>query len=351
MQDRVSLYPGRVKLVPVAGQENTYDMVRADSPTQEGTTLNKDSLLKDTTAALFGLGADAVPDDVLAFLGKYNQHWWKRVTNGVYIEAEGSTITTIFSDRYNTNTHSIKYSDSVVVDSNTGNVSLSEPIKTISISVYGGNSGIVDSAWDNIKGKYFIPHINGADADYIAFLNSNAEISYKFDGSGTYNALLNVPSGECYKVVSKISKGETFYVYSEDRNKYPDYGEQNGYFYTYIGVPFENAVTAPAIETGSYVGTGTYGASNPNSLTFDFEPKVVIITPGFVNTDNLDGHGYIFTNGAKNAASFGDYSGGSRSYYSINITWGQNKITFYAGGNDGAQCNKSNYKYHYIAIG
>ena len=70
MQDRVPLYPGRVKLVPVAGQENTYDMVRADSPTQEGTPLNKDSLLKDATAALFGLGADAVPDDVLAFLSK-----------------------------------------------------------------------------------------------------------------------------------------------------------------------------------------------------------------------------------------------------------------------------------------
>ena len=69
MQDRVSLYPGRVKLVPVAGQENTYDMVRADSPTQEGTPLNKDSLLKDATAALFGFSAeqipDTVPDDVL----------------------------------------------------------------------------------------------------------------------------------------------------------------------------------------------------------------------------------------------------------------------------------------------
>lgn len=68
MQDRVSLHPGRVKLVPVAGQENTYDMVRADSPTQEGTPLNKDSLLKDATAALFGLGADAVPDDAFASL-------------------------------------------------------------------------------------------------------------------------------------------------------------------------------------------------------------------------------------------------------------------------------------------
>ena len=68
MQDRVSLHPGRVKLMPVAGQENTYDMVRADSPTQEGTPLNKDTLLKDATAALFGLGADAVPDGVFVAL-------------------------------------------------------------------------------------------------------------------------------------------------------------------------------------------------------------------------------------------------------------------------------------------
>ena len=31
------------------------------------------------------------------------------------------------------------------------------------------------------------------------------------------------------------------------------------------------------IEVGSYVGTGTYGASNPNSITFPFPPKMVII--------------------------------------------------------------------------
>lgn len=69
MKDRVSLYPGRVKLVPVAGQENTYDMVRADSPTQEGTPLNKATFLKDSTAAMFGLDANAVPDDVFKTLG------------------------------------------------------------------------------------------------------------------------------------------------------------------------------------------------------------------------------------------------------------------------------------------
>ena len=66
MKDRVPLYPGRVKLTPVSGQENTYDMVRADEPTQEGTPLSKATFLKDATAALFGLGGDAVPDDVLS---------------------------------------------------------------------------------------------------------------------------------------------------------------------------------------------------------------------------------------------------------------------------------------------
>ena len=51
MQDRVSLYPGRVNLEPVAGQTNTYDLTRADQPTQEGTPINKENLLSDATAA------------------------------------------------------------------------------------------------------------------------------------------------------------------------------------------------------------------------------------------------------------------------------------------------------------
>ena len=83
MQDRVPLYPGRVKLTPVSGQQNTYDMVRADEPTQEGDPLNKSTLLKDATAALFGLDATAVPDDVLNVLSRFqnclgNEYLWEK---------------------------------------------------------------------------------------------------------------------------------------------------------------------------------------------------------------------------------------------------------------------------------
>lgn len=70
MQDRVPLYPGRVTLTPVSGQANTFDLTRADQPTQEGTPLNKASLLKDATAALFGKTNAAVPDDILNLLSK-----------------------------------------------------------------------------------------------------------------------------------------------------------------------------------------------------------------------------------------------------------------------------------------
>lgn len=50
VEDRVSAYPGRVKLTPVSGYSDTYDMVRADQPTQEGTPINKAFLDKKADA-------------------------------------------------------------------------------------------------------------------------------------------------------------------------------------------------------------------------------------------------------------------------------------------------------------
>lgn len=68
MKDRIPTYPGRIKLTPVAGTDDTYDMVRADVPLEEGTPLNKATLLTDGTAALLSLGTDATVNDVLAAL-------------------------------------------------------------------------------------------------------------------------------------------------------------------------------------------------------------------------------------------------------------------------------------------
>lgn len=97
MQDRVSLYPGRVKIEPVAGQAKLYDITRADQPTQEGTPLNKANLLKDTTAALLGLGTDAVPDDAFVALvlgqGVYGYRVKVQLADGTPVE--GATVSGI----------------------------------------------------------------------------------------------------------------------------------------------------------------------------------------------------------------------------------------------------------------
>lgn len=50
MKDRTPKFPGRVKLDPVAGQTNTYDMTRADDPDDTGTPFNTRTMLQDSTA-------------------------------------------------------------------------------------------------------------------------------------------------------------------------------------------------------------------------------------------------------------------------------------------------------------
>lgn len=65
MQDRVSASPGRVLITPESGEAYYATIERADNPTVEGTPINKNTLLKDATASLYGLSNAAVPDDVL----------------------------------------------------------------------------------------------------------------------------------------------------------------------------------------------------------------------------------------------------------------------------------------------
>lgn len=69
VEDRVSTYPGRVTLTPVAGQTNVYDMSRSDEPVQEGTPLNKAlldqkayTLTEDVTVYVSKTGSDAEGD-------------------------------------------------------------------------------------------------------------------------------------------------------------------------------------------------------------------------------------------------------------------------------------------------
>jgi len=59
--DRIPTYPGRVKLIPVSGQADTYDLIRADQPIEEGTPINK---------ALFDQKAYCLTGDVVIYVSK-----------------------------------------------------------------------------------------------------------------------------------------------------------------------------------------------------------------------------------------------------------------------------------------
>ena len=60
------------------------------------------------------------------------------------------------------------------------------------------------------------------------------------------------------------------------------------------------------IATGSYVGTGTYGASNPCSLTFDFSPNLILFFPKVVISVG---------GGSVDYWGFTNYDGYMNSYY------------------------------------
>lgn len=159
--------------------------------------------------------------------------------------------------------------------------------------------------------------------------------------------------GSSYGVVTPA--GSVEYVHSTNRNAYPDSGTQDGHTYTYLGVPFENAVTAPKIETGSYVGTGTYGSSNPNSLTFSFEPKLVLIPwLTYVNANKLT----VFSSNKSEVAStlipfaytttwlINDNGG-----LAFKVSEDRKTVYWYYSSNHDYQLNTSEYTYYYIAIG
>ena len=89
MKDRIPTYPGRVKLTPVAGQANVYDMVRADEPVEAGTPLNKATLLTDQTATKLGLTPDtATPDKAFEMLAN------KMIDKLVFVKIKQSTTWT-----------------------------------------------------------------------------------------------------------------------------------------------------------------------------------------------------------------------------------------------------------------
>lgn len=339
MKDRIPLYPGRVKLNPVSGQANTYDLTRADQPTQEGTPLNKATFLKDATAALYGLGTDAVPDDALHLLSRFpsglgNEYIWAK---SQYKEIKtSSTFSFLGKDE-----SSILCSNQITLDSS-GNISLSNP-ETYTFLQIQNNSSI-------LKGKYVFYHPNSTYGDdRIKYIDETANIGFSTGGK---TVSINVTSGG-YIVSSQLEV--VSYVNSPSSDAYPP-AVSDGYTY----VPSGQLGDKVRIATGSYTGTGTYGSSNPNSLTFDFEPKLVFMFEGnfpcYRNTGSSTTHPvYGTTIGMTTEYSkslfniYGQRSGDYYYLYAKKSIDGKTLSWYHEAGAD-RQMNNSGVTFNYIAI-
>lgn len=98
MVDRIPLYPGRVELVPVDGEINKYDLVRADEAIEQGTSLNKANLLNDEVARMLELTDDTatVNNALLALFEKFDKgkplSTFKMVQTGDFLKGIGTEM-------------------------------------------------------------------------------------------------------------------------------------------------------------------------------------------------------------------------------------------------------------------
>lgn len=104
------------------------------------------------------------------------------------------------------------------------------------------------------------------------------------------------------------------------------------------------------IEFGTYVGTGTNGSKNKNSLTFGFLPKIIFIfrTSGGTGTPLSLATFLIMPYASAYAPSIGTSSG---AYVSISTTTSQKKISWYSSNDAISQMNEQNWTYTYVAVG
>lgn len=332
MQDRVPLYPGRVTLTPVSGQANTYDLTRADQPTQEGTPINKASLLKDATAAAFGLGADAVPDDALHLLSRFqrglgNEYIWTKEQWNWEVVKSNSTKKWVLVQANNVNRTYVRYSDDIILD-NVGNISLAEPITQIYPTYNSAGSLQLDNKYVQLGRNSYAE----AEANPVWFSDG-----VTFIGGNTYELI--------YRTVDALHRRTLFgYVNSPSPDAYPP-AVSDGYTYNPLGQLGDKV----RIAAGSYTGTGTYGESSPNSLTFDFVPR--FFTVGSLETIS-DGSGYVHS--VDRGYVMLIINGGLALGYNLSSNYCKldgNTISWYAYDNADDQFNSSGKKYGYIAIG
>ena len=339
MYDRIPTpgQEGRMLISPEGGTPYYATVAMADNPTQEGTFINKATLLKDATAALFGFGANAVPDDVHNWVGQYAKHWWSvlhgQAGTGYKEKRTDIAVSLAITSARGT---TLSVSKSINIDQGTGAISLASPTD-FTVPSYLDTSSEIEPYLAELASMAPI-YIFGADEDKetVFYLPEGTTYSphstssrYTIYGSSTddhYFIVMNsgatVSAQKITSQLYNIPAGATTYVNSTDRNAYPDDATEGNLTYRYLGIPFDNAAKAPQIFVGSYVGTGQYGSANANIVYTPFTPDWLIVVAG--NTAQaMSGNVFVRGQGVSGGIGY------SQTRPASTIRWGEKSVSWY----------------------
>ena len=291
-------------------------------------------ILANSTKGLYGLGADAVPDDALALLSRFqkglgNEYVWGKAKYAVGVGAvdpNGQSLNT--PGGTSTAKHTVKFYNTASYTN--GSIVLSNEVASYEFTYNTFKTVITANVISAMVGKYFY----GYD-----------ESTWVVDSSTYADAAGN---NTCYlrqAAITKTTSTTVGYVNSPDSNAYPP-AVSDGYTYTALGQIGAKA----SITTGKYTGTGKYGNTNLNSLTFSFFPKAIFIIPVATSMGSYSGQFGAFLYGVAMCSTKFDGGNGS-TQCNVTITgWGTNTIKWF-GASSSYQLNDSKKEYRYVAIG
>src|SRR5574344_1061140 len=261
MNDRTPTKPGRVLITPESGVPYYAVLTMADEPTQEGTPPTKANLLSDATAAK--LGGVATPNAAFDLLSRFhaglgNEYVWEKYTTEFFLGA-GTVSTDSSVCSVGDNRTTIQIADTAEDLYNKAGTYVSSTWYNLGVT---NNTGFASTVKNKLAGKYY--HYNEISHPFNFYCPTNVTVT---SNGSTY--ILSSTTQYPFMGYQKVIHG---YLNSTDSTAYPP-AVSDGYTYTALGRIGDKV----RIAAGSYVGAGTYGSGNPNSLTFDLMPQCVLI--------------------------------------------------------------------------
>lgn len=297
---------------------------------------DSNSWKKDQVAVLetfqkYGLDANAVPKDLFDYLisqikseyGKmYSWTRWKWVFIPQGTSANGS-LSSSAPDTWN-------------------QVYIAQ-FKSVQVHRDGSYTGVYNKTLtlrngDDIPPNYYYGNVER----YQEAVDTTKPLFYcdqNSDGSGVgyIGVLSEMLAAKHISLLSdNTNKQDITIITSTNQNMYSeiDLPDSEGYFYESKGV-IESPVFGQ-VYSSSYIGTGTYGRDNPNTITFTGKPQLIFIQLGNYNSQFL------------NPAGAWALSGNDKQ--NLSVTWGDNQVSWYSSDGAAMQGNKENYTYDFIVI-